>query len=56
MSVIKQWDLKPQDKLSWKWKVIDGEMVVLVTKYDEGKSRKGPKKQIKKKKSSTVTE
>jgi hypothetical protein len=49
MSMIKQWDLKPQDKLSWRWKVIDGEMVVVVTKYDEWKSTTGRKKQIKKK-------
>ena len=48
MSVIKQWDLKPQDKLSWKWKVVDGEMVVVVTKFDEDKSRTGLKKRIKK--------
>ena len=48
MSMIRQWDLKPQDKLSWKWKVIDGEMVVVVTKFDEDKSRTGLKKRIKK--------
>jgi hypothetical protein len=39
MSMIKQWDLKPHDKLSWTWKVIDGEMVVVVTKYNEADSR-----------------
>lgn len=38
MSMIKQWDLKPHDRLSWKWKVIDGEMVVVVSKYNEVKS------------------
>jgi hypothetical protein len=37
MSMIKQWDLKPHNRLSWKWKVIDGEMVVVVTKYHEAK-------------------
>jgi hypothetical protein len=35
MSMIKQWDLKPHDKLSWKMRVIDGEMVVVVTKYSD---------------------
>jgi hypothetical protein len=39
MSMIKQWDLKAHDKLSWKWKVIDGNMVVVVTKYGEAKSK-----------------
>jgi hypothetical protein len=38
MSMIRQWDLKAHDKLSWKWKAIDGEMVVVVTKYHEPKS------------------
>jgi hypothetical protein len=48
MSMIKQWDLKPHDKLCWKWQVIDGEMVVVVTKYDEAKSK--PSKERAKKK------
>jgi hypothetical protein len=38
MSMIKHWDLKPHDKLSWNWKVIDGEMVMVVTKHTESKS------------------
>jgi hypothetical protein len=37
MSMINQWDLKPLDKLFWKWKVLDGEMVMAVTKYGEAK-------------------
>ncbi len=37
MSMIKHWDLKPHDKLVWDWKVIEGKMVMVVTKYDETK-------------------
>lgn len=44
MSMIKHWDLKPHDKLSWNWRVLDGEMVVVVTKYVEAKPKEQPKK------------
>jgi hypothetical protein len=39
MSMIRHWDLKPHDKLSWGWRVIEGEMVVIVTKYVEPNSK-----------------
>jgi hypothetical protein len=38
MSMIKHWDLKPHDKLSWDWKVLEGEMVMVVSKYTESKA------------------
>lgn len=30
MSVVKQWKLKEGDKLDWEWKVVDGEMALVV--------------------------
>jgi hypothetical protein len=35
MSMVKQWQLKPKDKLKWKWEVIQGKMVAVVDKYEE---------------------
>lgn len=32
MSVVKQWKLKEGDKFDWEWKVVDGEMVLVVKK------------------------
>ncbi len=32
MSIVKQWKLKDGDKLDWEWKVIDGKMVLMVTR------------------------
>jgi hypothetical protein len=34
MSMVKQWQLKPKDKLHWRWEVIQGKMVAIVEKYD----------------------
>jgi ABC-type uncharacterized transport system YnjBCD substrate-binding protein len=48
MSMVKQWQLKPKDKLCWRWEVIQGKMVALVERYEEHKSI-SPKKQTKKK-------
>jgi len=50
MSMVKQWRLKPKDKLLWRWEVIDGKMVAIVNKY-EGKNRPTiSEKELKKKK------
>lgn len=32
MSVVKQWKLKDGDKIEWEWKVVDGQMALVVTK------------------------
>ena len=32
MSIVRQWKLKNGDKLDWEWKVIEGQMSLLVTK------------------------
>jgi len=34
MSMVKQWQLKPKDKLYWRWEVIQGNMVAVVEKYE----------------------
>ena len=40
MSVVKQWKLKHKDKLDWEWKVIEGQMVLVVTRFlNEGKKK-----------------
>lgn len=30
MSVVKQWKLKEGDQLDWEWKVVDGDMVLVL--------------------------
>ncbi|AFU58289.1 hypothetical protein Ngar_c13510 [Candidatus Nitrososphaera gargensis Ga9.2] len=35
MSVVKQWKLKEGDKLEWEWKVVDGEMALVIKKSKE---------------------
>jgi hypothetical protein len=32
MSVVRQWKLKEGDKLDWEWKVLDGEMALVIKK------------------------
>lgn len=32
MSIVRQWKLKNGDKLDWEWKVIEGQMSLVVTK------------------------
>jgi hypothetical protein len=32
MSIVRQWKLKDGDQLDWEWKVIDGQMVLIVSK------------------------
>ncbi|HJU78261.1 MAG TPA: AbrB family transcriptional regulator [Nitrososphaeraceae archaeon] len=32
MNIVRQWKLKDKDKLDWEWKVIDGELVIVVSK------------------------
>jgi hypothetical protein len=33
--MVRQWKLKPKDKLYWEWEVRDRKMVVIVTKHEE---------------------
>ena len=40
MSMVRQWRLKPRDKLYWEWKVINGEMAAVVMKYDAASNKK----------------
>jgi hypothetical protein len=35
ISMVRQWKLKPKDKLYWEWEVRDRKMVVIVTKHEE---------------------
>lgn len=48
MPMVKQWQLKPKDKLKWRWEVIQGKMVALVERYEEeqrkSKNPRGTKK------------
>ncbi len=39
MSMVKQWELKPKDKLHWRWDVIQGKMVAIVEKYENSSHR-----------------
>jgi hypothetical protein len=32
MSIVRQWKLKDGDKLEWEWKVIEGQMALVVSK------------------------
>jgi hypothetical protein len=32
MSIVRQWKLKDGDKLDWEWKVVDGKMVLVLSK------------------------
>lgn len=32
MSIVRQWKLQDGDKLDWEWKVIDGELSIVVGK------------------------
>ncbi len=32
MSIVRQWKLQDGDKLDWEWKVIDGELSIVVSK------------------------
>ncbi len=35
ISMIRQWKLKPKDKLYWDWEVRDSKMVAVVERYEE---------------------
>ena len=32
MSIVRQWKLNPSDKLEWQWKVIEGQMALVISK------------------------
>jgi hypothetical protein len=32
MSIVRQWKLKNGDKLEWEWRVIEGQMTLVVSK------------------------
>jgi hypothetical protein len=32
MSIVRQWKLKEGDELDWQWKVIEGKMMLVVSK------------------------
>jgi hypothetical protein len=44
MSMVKQWQLKPKDKLTWRWEVIQGKMVAVVERHEEGLKPKSPQR------------
>ncbi|MGC1930681.1 MAG: AbrB family transcriptional regulator [Candidatus Nitrosopolaris sp.] len=35
ISMVRQWKLKPKDKLYWEWEVRDGKMVAVVMKHED---------------------
>jgi hypothetical protein len=44
ISMVRQWKLKPKDKLYWEWEVRDGKMVAVVIKHED-RSKQVLKKQ-----------
>ena len=43
ISIVRQWKLKPKDKLYWEWEIRDGKMVAVVRKHEEKSNRKDQK-------------
>jgi len=35
ISMVRQWKLKPRDKLYWEWEIRGSKMVAIVTKHEE---------------------
>jgi hypothetical protein len=35
ISMVRQWKLKPKDKLYWEWEVRDSKMVAVVIKHED---------------------
>jgi hypothetical protein len=35
ISMVRQWKLKPKDKLYWEWEVRNSQMVAVVTKHED---------------------
>jgi hypothetical protein len=35
ISMVRQWKLKPKDKLYWEWEVRDSKMVAVVIKHEQ---------------------
>jgi hypothetical protein len=52
MSFVRQWALTEKDKLYWEWKIVDGEMMDVVTKHRPSAFAPGLKK---KRKSSRIS-
>jgi hypothetical protein len=44
ISMVRQWKLKPKDKMYWEWEVRDGKMVAVVIKHED-RSKQVLKKQ-----------
>ena len=44
ISMVRQWKLRPKDKLYWEWEVRDGKMVAVVMKHED-RSKQVLKKQ-----------
>jgi hypothetical protein len=47
MSFVRQWALTDKDKLYWEWKVVDGEMIAVVSKHRPNTLTPGLKKKRK---------
>ena len=43
ISIVRQWKLKPKDKLYWEWEIRDGNMVAVVRKHEEKSKHKTQK-------------
>jgi hypothetical protein len=50
MSIVRQWNLKPKDKLYWQMDIVNGKMVVVVNRFEDQAQQKITKREVKKKK------
>ena len=50
MSIVKQWNLRPKDKLYWQLDIINGKMVAIVNKHEDKNQQTISKKELKRKK------
>ena len=49
MSMVRQWQLRPKDKLHWEWEVRKWDMIAIVVKYDLDKMMMWPREKNRKK-------
>jgi hypothetical protein len=50
MSIVRQWNLRPKDKLYWQMDIINGKIVAVVNKFEDQAQLKITKKEVKKRK------
>jgi len=50
MSIVRQWNLRPKDKLYWQMDIVNGKMVVVVNRFEDQGQLKITKREVKRKK------